>query len=156
MKIALLLVGLLIASGAFARDLEPYLRDAGFTELHAAAWNNDSQKIVSLVRSGMNVNVAANTGITPLHSAAMEGRVDAVRTLIALGADLEAREEYGRTPLFLAAEIYLHPKAVLELLLRAGASATAVDKNGKTPLYAARTDEARSTLLSFQSGGKGQ
>jgi ankyrin repeat protein len=154
MKIALVLVGLLIASEGFASDLEPYLRDAGFTELHAAAWNNDSKKIAALVRSGMNVNVAANTGITPLHSAAMTGRVEAARTLISLGANLEAREAYGRTPLFLAAQIYLHPRAVLELLLEVGASSTAVDNNGKTPLDAARTDEARSTILTFQSKGK--
>jgi len=154
MKIALLLVGFLIASIGFAQELDANLRSVNFNELHAAAWNNDSTKITELARSGMSVNSASDSGITPLHSAVMKGSVEAARTLISLGANLEARDQYGRTPLFVAAEVNPKPKAVLELLLKAGASSTAVDKYGKTSLDAAWTDEARNTLSAFHSNGK--
>lgn len=149
-KIALALIGVLIASIGFAQELDANLRSVNFNELHAAAWNNDPGKITELVAGGMSVSSASDSGTTPLHSAAMKGSVEAARTLISLGANLEARDKFGRTPLFVAAEVNPHPKAVLELLLKSGASSTAVDKFGKTPLGAAWTDEARDTLSAFQ------
>jgi ankyrin repeat protein len=150
MKYALSFLSLLLTSLCCADTLTSSLRSAGFTELHEAAWNNDSNKIRMLVKNGMNVNSPSDSGTTPLHSATSKGQIEAARALIELGANLEARDEMGRTPLFVTVEVNPHPKAAVELLLDAGASAAAPDKFGKTPLQAAWTEEARLVLLSYR------
>jgi len=150
MKSALSVLSLLLASLCCADNLTASLRSAGFSELHEAAWNNDADKIRALVHGGMNVNSASNFGTTPLHSAMIKGHIDAARVLIALGANLEARDEMGRTPLFVTVEVNPRPRAAIELLLDAGASPTALDKFGKTPLQAAWTEEARLALLTYR------
>lgn len=140
---AILLVGL----GADAQELSENLRQAGFTELHAATWRGDIDQIAKLLRMGTNVNVRSSAGITPLHSAAIANKPESAKLLIAAGADLEAREEMGRTPLFVAVEINSRPTEILELLIQSGANINARDKFGKTPLEAARTDAARNVLI---------
>ena len=146
MRTALGAIGLLCALGCFAQPLDANLRRAGFTELHAAAWTGDVEKIRKLVSQGVNVSVAADFGTTPLHSAAMQGQVASIRTLVSLGANLEARDSLGRTPLFVMVEVSQKPGPALEALLEAGADAGAKDKFGKTPLEAAWTAEAREVL----------
>jgi ankyrin repeat protein len=130
----------------WAQVLDDNLRRAGFTEMHAAAWNDDVKAIEAIAKRGVSVNVAAESGITPLHSAAMKGKVRAIKALLALGADIEARDQFGRTPLFIAAEVNPNPASALMELMASGAALGAKDKWGKTPLDAAWTDEARKVL----------
>ena len=154
MRVALGAVVLLYALGGYSQPLSENLRRAGFTDLHAAAWNGDVKKIRELADKGVNVNVASDFGTTPLHSAAMQGQVASIRTLVSLGANLEARDSLGRTPLFVMVEVNQEPRPALEALLDAGADASAKDKFGKTPLEAAWTAEAREVLSRRRSGPK--
>jgi ankyrin repeat protein len=153
-KSTFIIVAVFASVVCFGQALNANLRGAGFTELHAAAWNGDVKRIRALVRDGMQVNVASNFGTTPLHSATMKNQVEAIRALIELGADLEARDSMGRTPLFVTVEVNPNPKPALEALLAAGASPTATDKFGKTPMQVAWTDEARQVLAVWQSKSK--
>jgi len=125
-----------------AQTLDGNLRSAGFTEVHAAVWNGDADKVRRLIKGGANVNVASDFGTTPLHSAAMKGSVEVIKTLLELGAALEARDTLGRTPLFIAAEVNPQPTKVIEELLSAGASIESKDKFGKTARDACWTAEA--------------
>ena len=133
---------LLAVLDCHAQPLDHNLRSAGFTELHAAAWNGDAGEVRRLVRGGANVNTASDFGTTPLHSAAMKSNVEVIKVLLELGATLEARDSLGRTPLIVAAEVNPQPKSVIETLLSAGASSEAKDKFGKTPRDACWTAEA--------------
>ena len=143
----LLLIAFLSVSGVCAgQALDDNLRRAGFTEMHAAAWDGDAAQVDRLVKNGASVNVSSGFGTTPLHSAAMKGQVESIKTLISLGAALEARDDMGRTPLFVTVEVNAHPKPVLELLLSLGADPEAKNKFGKTPLEACWTEAARLEL----------
>jgi len=146
MRVFLLATFLLLSSVCAGQALDDSLRRAGFTELHAAAWNGEIARVERLVKEGVSVNVASLSGTTPLHSASMQGQVESIRTLLSLGAALEARDDMGRTPLFVAVDVNAHPKPVLELLLSFGADPEAKDKFGKTPLEACWTEEARLVL----------
>ncbi len=72
---------------------------------------------------------------TPLHAACIEGLTDCSEALLKAGADIQQPSgdmSNNATPLHLAAE-YSHNRLV-EMLLKKGADAKALDSNGKTPL----------------------
>jgi ankyrin repeat protein len=119
------------------------------------------------------VNARGWMGETPLHAAAAAGSVDVVRMLLGAGADARACRENGDTPLHRAAtgqiaellfravhdakpdrhnefgQTPLHcaqDRDVTAVLLRHGASLTAKDFQGSTPLHRASSAKARVLL----------
>lgn len=129
----------------------------GASPLHWAAAENDVAEMRRLIASGVSVDDRGERGLsTPLHLAARDGRIDAVRLLVELGADVNARTAYGNTPLHYAAgsrtlaclprsrggggqTLTEGHRAVIELLLDAGALPDPRNVEGVTPLQKAAT-----------------
>jgi len=54
----------------------------GQTSLHKAASSGDHEKILELVKKGIDVNIKDNAGWTPLHEASLAGNVKIVDALL--------------------------------------------------------------------------
>ena len=146
----------LLSAGAEVNALSA----TGRTPLHEAAANASNPAVIGvLVAAGADVNARDSRGYAPLHSAAWYNpRPEVATALLAAGADVNARDPDGyvppgraatdRTPLFMA--LYrgdLHKGgqpmptgrslAVVEVLVRAGASLEQADESGLTALHAA-------------------
>ncbi|MCJ1402522.1 hypothetical protein MMC11_005742 [Xylographa trunciseda] len=132
--------------GASARIEQSLKTDTNDTILHQSAFGGSFEilEIVLNDNPDMNVNQQNFNGKTPLHSAFMYGNsnVASVELLLNRGADVNIRDNYGRTPLFNLvswSELTDSVAPILNLLLKHGASLSAVDCLGNTLLhYAAR------------------
>ena len=101
-----------------------------------AAMQGDRDAVLNLLKQHADVNAAQGDGSTALHWAAEKDDVDMAQALIAAGADVKATSRLGSlTPLFLAARN--GDAAMIELLLKSGAGANAVNSTGTTPLMLA-------------------
>ena len=83
---------------------------------------------------------AYERGMTELHFAAYCNDAEQVASLLSIGAAVDARDDNGWTPLHWSidmAQATRGPEVVVELLLRAGASANAVDSSGNSVLMMA-------------------
>ena len=114
----------------------------GWTPLHCVAYRGFGRAGRLLVEAGASVNLTDGFDSTPLHMAVKQRDVgeedetlDVVRTLLGRGAQTEVEDVRGWSPLFWAAS-YGNYRAV-QLLLEAGASVTARDGDGSTPLHEA-------------------
>jgi ankyrin repeat protein len=109
----------------------------GWTELHFAAADGDTDKVNALIRfGGVDVNIRNAKGRTPLYEAAKRGKLGAVEVLVRRGANVNIQEgRYGFTPLHVAAE--KKQLGVMEFLLTHGADVNARNDYGKTPLMQA-------------------
>ena len=133
-------------------------------DLIAGVLAGNSRQVASVMRKGANVNIRFR-GRTILLWAIQERHLNIVKTLIRAGASVEARDKHGFTPLghaasdgnleaveFLiksganvnrrsAAGSPLHSACawgqlkIVKVLLAHGANPSALDKNGRTPLY---------------------
>jgi ankyrin repeat protein len=125
----------------------------GAASLADAAWRDNRQEVLDLIKQGADVNQAQGDGMTALHWAASHGEADLVQTLIYAGANVKATTRInGYTPLFLASE-YGHT-AVIEALIKAHANPNAVSTVGSTPLMLAAASgrvEAVKALLDAQA-----
>ena len=138
-----------------ADDAEPATRWSadGFMPLHLAAFFGHAEAAALLLERGADVQPVSRhefVKVTPLHSAvANEGAADAETTRVLLdhGAPANAAAEGGGTPLHSAAAN--GDRAIVELLLRAGADPRAQRGDGTTPLDLAREagHEGVATLL---------
>lgn len=83
-------------------------KENGFTPLHWAVMDDQTNMVKFLLSRGANVNAKDHYGMMPLHKAAAFNRIELVKLLIAAGADLYALgTKYGvikLAPLHLAAE----------------------------------------------------
>src|SRR5437667_7238386 len=105
---------------------------AGDTRLPEAAMNGDKVLVQSLLKQKVDVNEAQGDGNTALHWAAYRDDVDMARLLIQAGANANVKTRLGDvTPLQLAATN--GSAAIVELLLKAGATVNAPNSNGTTP-----------------------
>jgi len=113
--------------------------DQGRTSLLYAASRNRQAIVKMLIEEASHsVNLADKHGATPLHRAVGCGHVEVVKQLIggANHLDLEAKDQPTRnTPLHLACEEG-HVE-IIKALLEAGADASALNKEEKTPLQLA-------------------
>lgn len=91
--------------------------------------------------------IAGQRGMTELHYAAYRNDPDDVRAQLSLGVPVDIRDEHGWTPLHWSIDMAQaggEPEQVVSLLLRAGASANAVDNSGFSVMMMAcgRNNEA--------------
>jgi len=113
-------------------------------DLFDAVENNDAERVLAILKRGVDANLRDTTGTTALHYAVINGNVRMVAMLIAHGADVNSRVEPVRTDplngsrsnwsvLQWAAE---HNQAeCAQLLLDGGADIEAIDEDGTTALY---------------------
>lgn len=119
--------------------------------IHIAAALGNTKTVMALLDSeaakDSEVNIVEakdDTDVTPLMWATMKNRIPTMVQLIRYGADLEVKDEDGWTALHFAAAIDSY-KAV-ELLLKAGADANAMDNEENTP-YDLSEDQKIDDLL---------
>ncbi|KAL1703121.1 ankyrin repeat-containing domain protein, partial [Schizophyllum commune] len=127
------LVHQLIAKGA---DIDARSR-WGDTPLHIAA--KDAPVVAcALINLGASLTIRDGLGRTPLHLAAEHGNLEdgnyAMELLLENGVDVDARDLNGETCLHYAAKSAAI--ALIFQLLRLGANANVVDKEGRNPMHA--------------------
>ncbi|MEO9034074.1 MAG: ankyrin repeat domain-containing protein [Gemmatimonadaceae bacterium] len=118
-----------------------------------AAMKGDSATVVSLIRTGADVNAAQGDGMTALHWAAQRGDAGEAKMLVTAGARLDATTRNGNyTPLHLAARA--GKPAVIKVLLAAGANPNATTTSGgATALhFAASEGNAESVAALIEKG----
>jgi hypothetical protein len=106
----------------------------GWTLLHEAAYEGDTEMLEMLLAKGADVNIKNDAGLTPLYYAVQENNTT-TELLLAKGADVEVRNVSGQTLLHTAAEA--GNTDVVQMLLAKGADVNAKDKHNFTPLHLA-------------------
>ena len=108
----------------------------GNTSLYLAVGGGHFSVAEFLVKQGAEINTTNNSGYTPLHEASF-GKYAMASLLLEHGAEVDAKSRhFEHTPLHLAAE--LSPIiAIMELLVRHGASLEACGRDFRSPLYLA-------------------
>ncbi|WP_395463421.1 ankyrin repeat domain-containing protein [Wolbachia endosymbiont of Cantharis cryptica] len=114
----------------------------GFTPLHLAALQDDTELIDFLIVKGAKIDEKdAQEGYTPLHIASLYGSKKSVQTLIDSGANLECEDNNFRTPLFLTIRQctthYDSRAEIIEYLIKKGANIEAKEAENNTTLFLA-------------------
>lgn len=129
------------------RSDEPFNGDWGSTPLMFAARAGHAQVAAALLDAGAAVNARNDLGVTALHRAVGAGDVATVDLLLARRANPNLPDSRGLTPLHWAARNkYKDPEGpipgarqrterIVSALLRTGADANALDRDGRTPLH---------------------
>lgn len=110
--------------------------EVGQNLLHMAAAYQNLDAAAELIRLGINVNAQDSSGQTPLHYAAAHQDTDVADVILLNGGDFGIVDEHGNTPLWTAVFNARGKYAVVESLLRSGASQVAnrINKNGRSPI----------------------
>lgn len=129
-------MSLLVVAGASADELDAL----GLPTLCYATSSGDVNAMEALLAAGASVNGPVGAAETPLMAAAEAGQVEAVRLLLQRGADAGLAQaaqaaQPGETALHKAARRGL--VSVMDALVNAGATLSAVDGNGWQPLHTA-------------------
>lgn len=112
----------------------------GETPLHAAAAAGSASAVRMLLEAGADARVRRDNGDTPLHRAAT-GEIAELLFLASRDVTADQHNEFRQTPLHCAQE-----REVTAVLLRCGASLSALDYRGSTPLHHAGAAKARVLL----------
>ncbi|XP_078096015.1 caskin-1 [Mustelus asterias] len=104
----------------------------GFSALHHAALNGNTELISLLIEAQATVDIKDNKAMRPLHYAAWQGKADPMKMLLKAGSSLNSQSDEGQIPLHLAAQ-HGHYE-VSEMLLQHQSNPCIVDIAGKTPL----------------------
>ena len=117
-----------------------------------AAMREDRAAVLSMIKSGADVNAPQGDGVTALHWAARHGDADLVAALVRAGATARAATRFGAyTPLHLAAE--RGSARIVKALIAAGAPADAKTNTGATPLmFAAASGDAAAVAALLDAG----
>ncbi|KAJ6461144.1 ankyrin repeat-containing domain protein [Mycena vitilis] len=169
----IIMVSLLLELGA-----EPNYSVHGRTALHSAAFRKEAQFVELLLTSGADSTLLDNYGYTALHQAVMNGFEETTAALVKGGADVNARTDHGlvprsydrgqklingTTPLILTCGFRLRravddpalqiPARLAQLLLDAGANATATNESGDAAIhYAVTACDLRLVKLLLERG----
>nr|XP_015215772.1 PREDICTED: caskin-1 isoform X4 [Lepisosteus oculatus] len=104
----------------------------GFSALHHAALNGNTELISLLLESQATVDIRDQKGMRPLHYAAWQGKVEPMKMLLKSGSAVNGQSDEGQIPLHLAAQHGHYD--VSEMLLQHQSNPCIVDNAGKTPL----------------------
>eukprot|EP00591_Stephanopyxis_turris_P002665 CAMPEP_0195520510 /NCGR_PEP_ID=MMETSP0794_2-20130614/17075_1 /TAXON_ID=515487 /ORGANISM="Stephanopyxis turris, Strain CCMP 815" /LENGTH=209 /DNA_ID=CAMNT_0040649887 /DNA_START=49 /DNA_END=678 /DNA_ORIENTATION=+ len=96
---------------------------------------NDTKKVKSLIKGGVDVNEEDDVGITPLIRATLGGNVDILRLLMEAGAPAQPNPGFRHTPL--RAACLTGNVELIRLLLEKGADPNAKSAGDRTPLMGA-------------------
>ena len=96
------------------------------------------EAVRALLDIGAKVDEPDGSDTTPLERAVLANELEIAQLLIAHGANVNHAGQTGMTPLLYAASIDFGDSAMIDLLLKSGASAEAVTKEGLTALELAR------------------
>jgi len=96
------------------------------------------QKVIELLKKGIDANLKDKDGLTPLHASAAYGQVKIIQYLIESGAMPNAKDKYLQTPLHSAC--WQTQTLAAQALIKAGADVNALDRWGRSPLYATATN----------------
>ena len=129
--LALLLLGLLLASPLVAQDLH----------LRVLAATGTAEEVKKALQKGGDFNDHDGTGVTALMAAAGNNHdADVILVLLQFGAAVDTRDTNGETALMFAVERNADPVVIAALLSR-GAGIETRDKLGRTPLiYATKSN----------------
>ena len=137
-----------IRAGATVNDQSGRRRHNCFP-IHTAAENNACRALKALIRHGADINALDRGNNTPLHIAAGGCFIEAVNTLVDLGARADIRNGAQDTPIHVAAYCGNQIVPAIAALMRAkGASANALDGQGRTPIQLAAAKENSGELVS--------
>ena len=129
-------------------------KDEGWTPLHYACIEEQLAVVKRLLKEGADPSSGDSEGTTAVHIAATLPSVAMLRALFegaAVKVNPDQGDRNGSTALHLAADV-VEKDAIAEaaeciaVLLERGASVSAKDKSGKTPLDLAKHDEIRDAL----------
>ncbi|XP_061604159.1 caskin-1 isoform X8 [Phyllopteryx taeniolatus] len=104
----------------------------GFSPLHHAALNGNTELIALLLESQAAVDIRDQKGMRPLHYAAWQGKAEPMKTLLKSGSSVNIQSDEGQIPLHLSAQHGHYD--VSEMLLQHQSNPCIVDNAGKTPL----------------------
>jgi ankyrin repeat protein len=121
---------LLIRSGADVKTPNRY----GITPIQIAAGSGNVAMIRALLDSGADPNTVDPANQSALMAAVRSGELEAVRVLLARGAKVDwAEPAYGQTALMFA--VRESSPAIVDLLLKSGASVRTRTRTGATPAF---------------------
>uniref|UniRef100_A0A670JHN3 CASK interacting protein 1 n=1 Tax=Podarcis muralis TaxID=64176 RepID=A0A670JHN3_PODMU len=104
----------------------------GFSALHHAALNGNTELISLLLEAQAAVDIKDNKGMRPLHYAAWQGKKDPMKLVLKAGSSVNVQSDEGQIPLHLAAQHGHYD--VSEMLLQHQSNPCILDISGKTPL----------------------
>ncbi|CAH0055002.1 unnamed protein product [Clonostachys solani] len=130
----------------------------GESPLHVASRFGNKNAMEDLIQANASVNMKDFAGLTALMLASFYEHIDCVRLLLRHSdINIGQRDNYGRTALFHAA-MACDPE-VVAALLEEGASPSAGDNDGQSPLYylgkyCTNHERLKQTLRLFLASGK--
>lgn len=101
-------------------------------ELRNACLDGNTERVVSLLQAGADVNAEDEDGRTALMLVCREGHAECVEHLLKVGADVNTKDQDGVTALMRSCGCW--QSACVNALLKAGADVDAKDNEGKTAL----------------------
>ncbi|XP_077172935.1 caskin-1 isoform X2 [Paroedura picta] len=104
----------------------------GFSALHHAALNSNTELISLLLEAQAAVDIKDNKGMRPLHYAAWQGKKEPMKMVLKAGSCVNIPSDEGQIPLHLAAQHGHYD--VSEMLLQHQSNPCILDNSGKTPL----------------------
>lgn len=114
------------------------LQMAGTWMLHSAAATGDVAKLQSLLKANIDANASDESGVSALEKACMSVHPEAVSALLSGGAKVNGISTSASTPLHRAVAVGARGRRIVQVLCDSGASRTAKDRSGRTPVDLAR------------------
>jgi len=146
---------LVLAAGVGNAEILKPLREAGASldgALLAAVRTGQLEAARAVLDLGAPVDEADRSDATALERAVLANQIDLARLLIVRGANVNHVGRLGMTPLLYAASIDFGDSAAIDLLLKSGARADAVTKEGLTAVELARKYRNTHLLASLEKG----